>query len=110
MNNKERWQRINQALQTIRISNRNGSHVNCLRLHNNNSEIHNDKIIAIAKEFMRMNIPFITEAEFITGGRADLVNLFTHECYEIMMSETDESIEAKAKKYPDIFKIIKVKI
>ena len=106
---REKWQRINEALQTIRISNRNGSHLNCLRLHNNNSEIHNDKIIAIAKEFLRNNIPFMTEAEFIRGGRADLINLYTHEIYEVAVSESDESIEAKAKRYPDIFKIVKVR-
>lgn len=110
MNNRERWKIINQALQEIRISNRNGSHVNCLRLHNNNSDIHNDKIIAVAKEFMKMNIPFMTEAEFIMGGRADLINLFTHEIYEIMVTESDESIENKIRNYPSLFKVIKVKI
>ena len=107
---RERWRIINEALQTIRISNRNGSHLNCLRLHNNNSPEHNDKIIEIAKEFLRNNIPFMTECEFVTGGRADLVNCYTKEIYEIVVSESDESIENKIKKYPDIFKIIKVKI
>lgn len=107
---REKWNIINEALQTIRISNRNGSHLNCIRLNNNCSVIHNDKIIELAKEFLRNNIPFITEAEFKTGGRADLINCFTHKIYEIMHTETDESIEAKQTKYPDLFKIIKIRV
>lgn len=107
---KETQQRINEALRYIRHSNKSGSHVNCLRLHDNCSEAHNGKIIAIAKEFHKLNIPFITEAEFINGGRADLINLSTHEIYEVAKSESEESLANKLKKYPSIFKIIKIRI
>ena len=110
MNKTERWQRINEALQMIRISNRNGSHLNCIRLNNNCSPAHNDKIIEICKGYLRDNIPFMTEAIFLNGYRADVINCFTHEVMEIMNTESDESILAKQSKYPEIFTIKKIRI
>lgn len=112
MNEVNRITKIHEALRYLKFSNKSGSHVNCLRLHNNCSEIHNRKIIELALEFSKNNIPFITEAEFAApyAGRADIINLATHDIYEIMSSETDEILEAKIKKYPEIFKIVKVRI
>ena len=107
---RERWKIINEALQTIIISNRNGSHLNCIRLSNAASEEHNKKIIEICLEFLRTNTPFMTEAIFHNGYRADLINCYTHEVMEIMVTETDESIENKISKYPDLFKIVKVRV
>ena len=107
---REKWQRINEALQTIRISNRNSSHLSCIRLNPACSDEHNLKIVSLCLEFLKNQIPFMTEAIFNNGSRADLINCMTHECYEIMVTETEESIEAKAKRYPDLFKIIKVRI
>ena len=52
----------------------------------------------------------MTEAEFIYGGRADLITLYDKTIYEVMVSETDKSIENKIKKYPDSFKIVKVRV
>src|SRR3990167_8955346 len=109
--NKEQFKKMREALQTIEFSNRSGSHVGCIRLSNNCSDIHNDKIIEIAKEFNRLQIPYLTEAKFRNNlGKCDIVNLATHEIYEIAVSESDKSIIAKQKKYPDIFKIIKVRV
>ena len=108
--NKLQFQRMREALRTIEFSNRSGSHIGCIRLNNNCSDLHNDKIIKLCKEFNRLNIPYLTEAKFINNsGKADIVNLATHEIYEVMVTETDESIEAKAKKYPSIFKILNVR-
>lgn len=108
--NKEQFQRYREALQTIEFSNKSGSHVDCIRLNAKCSDAHNDKIIEICKEFKKLGIPFITEAKFRENlGRADIINLITHEIYEIVVSETDENIAAKQKKYPAIFKIIKVR-
>ena len=106
---REKWQRINEALQTIRISNRNSSHLSCIRLNPACSDEHNLKIVSLCLEFLKNQIPFMTEAIFHNGYRADLINCYTHEIMEVMKSETDESIENKIKKYPQIFKIIKVK-
>ena len=109
--NKKQFKRMREALQTIEFSNRSGSHIGCIRLNNNCSDLHNDKIIEIAKEFNRLQIPYLTEAKFINNlGKADIINLATHEIYEIAVSESDESIIAKQNKYPDIFKIIKVRV
>ena len=53
----------------------------------------------------------MTESKFRDNlGRADIINFATHEIYEIAVSETDESILAKQNKYPELFKIIKIRI
>ena len=109
--NKEQFKKMREALQTIEFSNRSGSHVGCIRLSNNCSDIHNDKIIEIAKEFNRLQIPYLTEAKFRDNlGKCDIVNLATHEIYEIAVSETEHSLQDKINKYPPIFKIIKIRI
>ena len=59
---------------------------------------------------LKNKIPFLTEAIFVNGGRADIVNLYTKEIYEIMVSESAESIEAKKKRYPSVFTIKEVRI
>lgn len=109
--NKQQFQRMREALQTIEFSNRNGSHVDCIRLNNNCSDVHNNKIIELCKEFKKNGIAFMTEAKFRDNlGRADIITLSDHTIYEIMNTESDESILAKQNKYPNIFKIIKVRI
>ena len=110
MSNTDRIQKINEALQHIRISNRSGSHVNCLRIQNNCSVVHNDKIIELAKEFLRNHIPFVTEAIFKNNSRCDILLPATFEIIEILHSETDERFSKKIKNYPDVFTIRKVRI
>ena len=53
---------------------------------------------------------FVTEAIFNNGGRGDIADLTSGEIYEILVSENEENFEEKIKKYPDEFKMIKVKI
>ncbi len=108
MKKEEKWIKINNALREIKISNR--IHVNCIRLNPTCSDLHNNKIISLCLEFLKNQIPFMTEAEFIYGGRADLITLYDKTIYEVMVSETDKSIENKIKKYPDSFKIVKVRV
>jgi len=43
---------------------------------------------------------FITEAYFIGGGRADILDLTIGICYEIVKSEKPVSIDVKKEKYP----------
>ena len=102
--------RINEAIQNIRISNRSGSHLSCIRLNPGCSDAHNMKIVELSMEFLRNKIPFYTEAILLSGGRPDIFLPATSEIYEIMHTETDEMLEAKIKKYPSKFKIIKIRV
>lgn len=110
MNYKEKMIKINQALQFIRQSNKSGSHLNCIRLSPICSDVHNAEIINRCVECLKKGIPFMTETEFIHGGRADLLLPSTWEIIEILHSETDERFLQKIKKYPDIFKIRRVRV
>ena len=112
MNQKELQMRINEAMRHVRFSNKSGSHENCIRLNPQSKGPHNDKIVELCKEFLEMQIPFFTEAIFMdnrgnTIGRGDILLPATHEVLEIMHTETDERFEQK--KYPDIFKIKKIR-
>ena len=108
--NKERWRKINEGINHIRLSNRIGSHQSCIRLNPACSDEHNLKIVQLCMEFLKTKVPFYTEAELILGGRPDIFLPITLECYEIMKSETDESIEAKRKRYPSLFSIKEIRI
>lgn len=54
-------------------------------------------------------MPFVTEAAFKSPfGRADILLPATFEIIEVMKSETDKRFAEK--KYPEIFKVNKVRI
>ena len=91
----------------IRFSNRK---LNCLRWHNNESYSHILKKLDICIELRNSNHDFITEAIFINGFRADIIDLTTGEIYEILYSESEEDFEEKIKNYPKCFRIIKIKV
>ena len=108
---KQQTQRkINEALRHIRHSNKSGSHVNCIRLNYSAADKHNDEIIRRCVEYLKTGVSFITEAHFIHGGRADLINLATKEIIEICNTETEIRFKEKIKSYPDIFTIRKIRI
>jgi hypothetical protein len=96
----------NESLQTIRISNRK---LNCLRWGSNETKEHILKKLDICIELKEINHNFITEAIFINGSRADVIDLTEGIIYEILVSEREENFKEKIKKYPRIFTIIKIK-
>lgn len=104
---KEKCFGVNERLQNIRIGNRK---LNCLRWHNNESRQHIIKKLDICIELKELKHDFITEAIFVNNSRADVVDLSERIIYEILYSEEEKDFYEKIKKYPNCFRIIKVKV
>jgi len=98
--------KIRDCLNLVKPSNRK---LNEVRISSSESVIHQDKKKEICEELKENNIDFITEAMFITGGRADILVLEDFTAIEIVHSESDESIEKKKESYPSGVKIEVVK-
>lgn len=93
-----REEKINECLQLVRPSNRK---INILRVGENESKKHWLIKERICKELHAANHPFVTEAIFTTGGRADILVLDLFKVIEIAITEKKESILKKTLKYPD---------
>lgn len=102
---KEKAFGVNERLQLIRVSNRK---LNCLRWHNNETKEHILKKLDICRWLKEINHDFITEAIFLNGTRADVVDLTDSIVYEILVSEDESKFEEKIERYPEIFTIIKI--
>ena len=110
MNLQTMQERINDALREVRFTNKSGSHVGCIRLSASCSDTHNLAITKRCIELNRLKVPYITEAIFHSGDRADLINLFTHEVEEFTHSETDKMFEEKKHRYPKMFTLKQVRV
>ncbi|MBS3156690.1 hypothetical protein J4442_00775 [Candidatus Woesearchaeota archaeon] len=95
---------VNERLQYVRISNRK---LNCLRWHNNETREHIIKKLDICRWLKEIEHEFITEAIFVNGSRADIIDLTDGIIYEILVSEEEKRFNEKIKNYPDIFVIVK---
>lgn len=95
-------------LNEIRISNRSGSHVNCLRLFKNNTLAHEQTKFMVCWTLLKWGHEFITEPIFNNGKRADVLDLHTGIVYEVIKTETEERLADKSDTYPQIFEIRKV--
>ena len=104
---KEKCFGINNRLQHIRVSNRK---LNCLRWHNNESREHIIKKLDLCRWLKEINHCFITEAIFLNGSRADIVDLTDGVVYEVLYSEKAEDCNEKISKYPKEFSVVKVKV
>lgn len=101
--------RIRQALNTIRLSNRSGSHLNYFKYNLNNSEEHEDTKFKIFKILRKNSIPVFIEPIFLENkGEADVLDCLNWIIYEVTFSETEERLNEKIKKYPDIFAVIRI--
>ena len=103
---KEKCFSVNNNLQHVRISNRK---INCLRWHNNESREHIIKKLDICRFLKENKHDFITEAIFLNGSRADIVDLTSGKIYEVLCSEKEEDCNVKIEKYPCEFSVVKVK-
>lgn len=83
-------------------------HRNCVRISVANSLEHEIKKLRLCYAFKKANQEFVCEAVFLKGGRADIFNLSNGNAYEIISSESEESLVAKEHAYP--VPIIKVYI
>jgi len=74
---------------------------NCIRINTGSTYDHELEKFKICWELQKEGMHFLTEAVFErTGDRADIVCLDEGICYEIVKSESNESIKAKHAKYP----------
>lgn len=79
--------------------------VNVIKIHQHNSNLHEELKQKICENILTKNEKFVCEAIFVSGGRADVFNISTGEVFEIMISEHEESINKKKLLYPQDVKI-----
>ena len=81
--------------------------MNCIRFSSANTLAHELKKAEIASQLLKAGNKFVTEATFLTGGRADIVDLTNAIAYEIVNTESEKSIVKKKLKYPIPIVVIK---
>ena len=104
---KEKCFGVSNRLENIRVSNRK---LNCLRWGSNETREHIVKKLDICRWLKEINHVFVTEAIFVNGSRADIVDLSDGVIYEVLVSEKEEDCNMKVGKYPKEFGVIKVKV
>ena len=83
-----------------------------IRINVNNSIEHERKKFELAYDLKSQGHHFITEAPFKLprSGRCDLIDLDDGTVYEIVKTESTESILQKQRKYPSGLKIVVINI
>ena len=78
------------------------SDINCVKLNAHSTWEHELKKVELCWAILKENGAFITECNFKTGGRADVISITDDGIiiYEIVKSESEASLKAKAEKYP----------
>lgn len=89
----------NANIQKIDKGNRFGSHVNCIRINPSNSIEHEVLKLRLCYALSTMGREYITESKFVSGGRADIFCLNDGIAYEVVISETESSINNKHNTY-----------
>ena len=102
--NKQTQETINYISKFLKVGEM--KQLNCIRINIHDSDKHNDEIYRRCKEYLKLGIPYLTQAVFIKGGICDILKPTIPEIEEILVTETDERFEAK--KYP--FPIRKIRI
>ena len=90
--------RRNACTNLVRRGNRK---LNEVRISDGESKAHQDKKIELCKRILAAGKHFMTEAIFTDGGRADILVLDDFKAIEIVHSESNDSITAKADYYPE---------
>ena len=109
MNNRDRLFIRNRLLQKIKHTDRSGNKEGYVKIHSNNSYLHEKTKFEVAFALKKCGFEIWTECGF-EGGRGDLVAIKNGKGYiiEILNSETEEMYNLKKDKYPNEFEIIKV--
>lgn len=97
MNKASVQKRVNQNLCLFRRSNRQ---TNCLRWGSGETDNHISTKLEVCKALKSKGHDFISEAIFLAGDRADVVDLVEGIVYEVVDSESEESIDNKKSRYP----------
>ena len=83
-----------------------GQKRNCVRISTANNLLHEMEKLRVCYELQQWGHEYVTEAEWATGGRADVFDLDTGTIFEVLHSETLESFEKKKLYYPRGLRII----
>jgi hypothetical protein len=101
-----------KLLNTIKYHSLSGNKINFIKCWKGTSYPHWRVLSDIAWKLINQGYDIMTEVEFKTTGRADLVAI--NGCgdgyiIEILHTESDSKFNEKLSKYPPIFDIVKVK-
>ena len=99
-NKLNRFKRINEASNLVRIGNRSGSHRGCIRINPSNSYEHEKAKFDECYELAKNGKEYLTEAIFHNGKRADIIVLDENRVIEILHTEKLEEAKEKVKGYP----------
>ena len=108
MPNKETQRKINEAMNEVRISNRSANVFKSFRCNVHDTDKHIYKMFEIWLENRRLGVPILTEVIFNGGQRADLFFPSLMECTEVVVTESESSIERKKELYPCKINVVKV--
>ena len=110
MNKQDLMKKRNDATREIRISNKIGSHRNCIRINTANSLEHELAKLRVCYELIKSGKEVFTEAIFVNGARADILVLDDHRVIEILSSEKESDCISKCGSYPDLFDLEMVSV
>ena len=103
MNKQDLMRKRNDAMREIRMSNKVGSHRNCIRINVNNSIEHEITKLRVCYDLIKDGMEVFTESVFVNGSRADIVVLDDHRVIEVLCSESEKDCKEKFKNYPELF-------
>lgn len=98
--------KVLDAINELKFSSRSSR--NHFIFYPNNSDLHEDVKFKIFKLLRRSGYDVFVEAEFKSGGRADLIDASNCIIYEVLGTERDDDCNQKVMKYPDVFEIRKI--
>ena len=81
-----------------------------LKIRPQNSRAHEHAKLNLMLELMRYGSTVYSEAEFKTGGIADIFDVTNGTIYEILNSETKAQLKSKIKKYPKELDVIAFRV
>lgn len=110
MNKQDLMRKRNDAIRTVRHSNKIGSHRNCIRINVANSLEHEIAKLKICYDLIKDGKEVITEAIFNNDSRADILVLDDYKIIEILCSEDEKSCLEKVKRYPELFVLEMVRV
>ena len=110
MNKQDLMRKRNDAMRTIRHSNKVSSHRNCIRINVTNSLEHEITKLRICYDLIKEGKEVFTEAIFDNGSRADILVLDDYKIIEVLCSEGEGACLEKSKKYPELFELEMVKV
>jgi hypothetical protein len=92
LSRKEKQERINQNVSKIKGYKRDW---NCVKFNPASSKIHEMKKAEVCFEALCKGFDFLTEVEFVRGGRGDIYIPEVDTVFEILHSETKKRFDSK---------------